>query len=257
MKWSSHKLLTSKLLSIINYDFDTVFINGLFEGVIEPDKLPDYKVRVYTSKRVRTRIIPATQHDGINKLLVKYYSHLALYFYRHDDLFNAGRALGRAIHYVQDGVIKRTKWLFLDVHDKIEEEIDVLVRTKLSEMLDECIKIKKIKVSSNSREALCSAIKCTYDLLRWFVDELEKSINKNDLLRKIRRIRMMRYIIGSSMIGALLLILSISPVTAMLWSIITVITLSIVMSYRPKTYWEAFKAGILRLKPPSTYRTVM
>gem|GEM_PF-5705554 len=44
MKWSSHKLLTSKLLSIINYDFDTVFINGLFEGVIEPDKLPDYKV---------------------------------------------------------------------------------------------------------------------------------------------------------------------------------------------------------------------
>jgi len=246
VKWSSHKLITLKILSMINYSFDKNFLKGLFQGVVEPDKLLDFIKG--------ERLVPVKQHDGINYTLVKYYLHLALYFYRKGDTYSSGRALGRALHYVQDGVIKRRRWL-RDVHEDIENSIDFLVRNELQNIINNCIKVK-VKVSSNPREALCSAVAESYNVLSWFIHELENPLDARKLLRRLKTIKFLKYTVSTFLACLLLAIYATYLVSAFPLTPIIIVAIIVTSLYKPKTYWNAFKMGLIKIKL-LTYRTAM
>jgi len=254
MRWNTHRRILSSVLRSVDYEFPAAFVRGLLKGIIEPDSIPDYVyIAVRRRRRRYTKAVPARQHGGVDPALVKYYTHLALYHYRRGELYDAGRALGRAIHYLQDGVLKRTKWLILDIHERLEEEVDQLSQSSLSELMKACTRIDvKIKISNEPSEVLCYAIKNTYNVLKWFTSELEKDIDKASVMKRVRRARLIKTLVGSilALSGLGLLVLN------FIASIFLFVVALIVASYTSQSYWEAFRAGLMKIKL-SRYRTAM
>jgi len=224
------------------------------KGVVEPDAIPDYVyVTVRRRRRSYTKAVPARQHGGIDRNLVRYYTYLALYLYRRGDLYRAGRALGRAIHYVQDGVLRRTKWLVLDVHEKLEEEVDRLSESSLNELIGTCTRSElRIEASNKPREILCYAIKGTYDTLKWFVEELKRDIDKASVMKRVQRDKLLKTLIGCSLALIGLGTLAVLPYISIPLFIAALAT----AYYTPQSYWEAFKAGLMKIEPPR-YETAM
>ena len=119
-------------------------VKGLLDGVVEPDVVADRKV---VRRRRRCRIVNVHHHAGAPWDLMEYYFNFACSYRARGDLYMAGVALGRALHYIHDGTVKATG----DVHDEIEREMG-----KLIEKLPGLCKDEVAKRSSKAAEAPCS-----------------------------------------------------------------------------------------------------
>jgi len=86
--------------------FGKEFLDGLYRGVVELDKVPD-EVEVCRGKDEKRRCSkkPAEHHGGndevVNKL-IEYYYLLSLYYYKRNDPYLSGIAFGRTLHYIHD-----------------------------------------------------------------------------------------------------------------------------------------------------------
>lgn len=89
--------------------------------------------------RDRSGLCACKEHDGVNESLYWYYYDVAVRLYASGKRAEAARALGRAIHYAQDGVLAR--WMYtgtgecggqvsgVDVHDRAEAGLERLLGT--------------------------------------------------------------------------------------------------------------------------------
>lgn len=101
------------------------FLDGLYRGVVEPDKLVD-EVKVCRSREGRGKEVREVCSRGIAKhhgddevveRLINYYL-LSLYHYRRRDPHLSGITLGRALHYIQD-----SSFMYAGVGEhKVQEE---------------------------------------------------------------------------------------------------------------------------------------
>jgi hypothetical protein len=114
--WRVHKTLALRTSAGLPKEV----VKGLLRGVVEPDVVTDRKV---VCKHSRCRAISIRHRAGIPWGLVEYYFNLTCFYRARGDLHAAGRALGRAPHYIHDGAVKTTR----DSHDEIEKEMDKLV----------------------------------------------------------------------------------------------------------------------------------
>ncbi len=170
LKWRTHTKVLKLVLEIAGIDLDRELIRGLFKGIVEPDTLPDYDIK-------RKRFVK--QHDRSIIKLVKYYLKLAIYLYNRGEIEKAGIALGRAIHYAQDLVLKRRAYIIFDIHDKLEKEIDKYCMKIDRNFVLNCIE-ERPRRSNKPEDALCYAISITYRLLKAF----REGIDRKNLLRK-------------------------------------------------------------------------
>ncbi len=161
MKWRDHIIILKNVLNYLNIKLDEKFIKNLFEGVIEPDIKHD----IYLKNRKLVR-----QHDARNRELVNYYLKLSIYLYIRGRGEEAGKALGRAIHYAQDLLLKRRKYLIIDIHDKLEEEIHKICLSIDNNTIRRCIEGREITRSNDPYKIVCSSIRVTYIILKKFIE---------------------------------------------------------------------------------------
>jgi len=139
-------------------------VKGLLEGVVEPDVVADRKV---ICGHKRCRIVNVHHHAGVPWNLVKYYFNLACFYRARGNLYAAGRALGRALHYIHDGIVTR------DNHDEIEREMD-----KLVEKLPDLCKNEVAVRSNKATNALCTAYLDSKRFIEWFIMEPQHTQKK-------------------------------------------------------------------------------
>uniref|UniRef100_A0A7C5XLG4 Uncharacterized protein n=1 Tax=Ignisphaera aggregans TaxID=334771 RepID=A0A7C5XLG4_9CREN len=257
--WSIHRLILSQALQDVCREFsldslDREFLKGLYRGVVEPDKVPDrvvkYRLRIGRSSRVRVSTGYA-KHHTVDKTLISYYYHLALYYARRENKMLSGLALGRAIHYAQDGAIKTRKYLLVDVHDEVEKELEILAKSLREDIQELCRDMKLDKKSSSTQdiEALCISYTQTIELLKNFFIELKQSIDIKKLWKIIWIARILKTITALTLITIPLLL---NTYEALFF--IIPITIGVAL-YRPRIYYEAMKTGVMILKPYN-YKTV-
>jgi len=155
--WRVYK--TFALLAAQEVGLQQGLIDGILKGVVEPDVAPD---KVLTAGRRRLYVKRARHHGASNKAFVEYYYNLACFYRARGDLYNAGRALGRAAHYLQDAAVKTKKWLIFDVHDEVEAEMGRLVGS-LPHMCS--------RPAGDAAVSLCRAYADTVQLFRRFASE--------------------------------------------------------------------------------------
>ncbi|MEM4500946.1 MAG: hypothetical protein QW230_03030 [Thermofilum sp.] len=238
-----HRSITEAAIAKLGVELQKEFSSGLLEGVADPDKVPDreLKPRVTARGRVRTYVGYA-KHHGPSRNLVEYYFNLSLYHLRRGDGFKAGFMLGRALHYVQDGALSRRRYFVLDVHDREEEVMKELAKSP-QHVEETCrtVNVSGKRGSSRAAEALCIALRESVDLLTRFTKESNKPVDVSELKRRVRRIRLAKALIAS----ASALLTAVSPsLTALTLPIICITLL-----FRPKTYYEAMRAGLMLLRP--------
>ena len=258
--WSIHRLVLSQALQVVCRELgldglDREFLKSLYRGVVEPDKVPDrvvkYRLRIGRSSRVKvsTRIGYA-KHHTVDKTLISYYYHLALYYARKENKMLSGLALGRAIHYAQDSAIKTRKYLLVDIHDKVEKELEALTKKLKEDIQELCRDVKLDRKSSSTQDidALCIGYTQTIEILKNFFTELKQSIDIKKLWKRIWVTRTLKTIVALTLIA-------IPPLLNIYEALIITIPIAIgVALYRPKLYYEAMKSGIMILKPYS-YKT--
>jgi hypothetical protein len=105
-------------------------------------------------------------HAGVPRGLVEYYFNLACFYRARGDLHAAGRALGRALHYIHDGAVKTRRWLLFNVHDEVEQEMERLVDA----LPDLCLGVTARR-SNKAAEALCFAYVESRRLVERFISE--------------------------------------------------------------------------------------
>lgn len=241
--WKVHRNVTEAAIVRLGVELPRELLRGILEGVVDPDRVPDREVKLRLTRRgeVRASMRYATHHSPSNAF-IWYYFNLSLYHLRRGDEFKAGFMLGRALHYIQDGALSRRRYLVLDVHDREEEEIDRLATTSQSiEELCRTVDVSGKRRSSRAAEALCIALRESVNLFNRFADESRKPVDIPRLRRRVRRIRFAK---------ALVIIASTLPVIVYPpFAIVTLLIVCATIFFRPKTYYEAMKAGLMILKP--------
>jgi len=143
VKWSVHRYVAAKVLGRSEPLF---FRIGVLHGVVEPDRRPDYVVKP------RFQILPHHLCTGalgrVQREIVKYYVDLAVYYYATGRLYRAGVALGRALHYVQDGVIPSLGQDYAYIHELVEEVVSLFIRGEVrsegaQRLLDRMVEVSK------------------------------------------------------------------------------------------------------------------
>jgi len=232
LKWRSHIHILKSVLETTEIKLDERVLRGLFKGIVEPDLRPDYD---------KHRKRPVKQHDKTVIKLVKYYLQLAIYLYYRGELEESGRALGRAVHYAQDLVLKRRKFLILDVHDNIERRIDELCRNIDIDIVRECIS-KRPRRSNNPYDVLCSAIAVTYRILNTFVE----NVNRRKILARVT------VALSSASIAAIVMLLGVYAVSSIIVFVPSLAVLAISLIYVVRLLRYTYS------KPKSDrFRTVM
>jgi hypothetical protein len=228
---------------------DGSFLEGLFRGVVEPDEVPDrvvtYVLRFGRGGDIRIgKKISYAKHHTVDEALVRYYYDLALFYARRGDMKLSGVALGRAIHYAQDGAVKTRKLMVLDVHEDVEKRISEAIKSLGQEVFKLCrgVELGK-KSSSNALEALCIAYSRTLNILRNFFTEL---MQRPDIERLRRGVWMWRAGKALAMVAAVMAPLVLGSVEALAITLPTAIGLAL---YTPQTYYQAMRAGIMITKP--------
>ena len=259
MKWSSHRTLTLRALAQarkLGITFPEELIQGLLKGVVEPDEKPDFRYvtvvryrrrRAYTytiEKRVPHHDVIGTVSDDVMRNdLIRYYVCLASYLYRQGQYYDSGRALGRAIHYIQDSVIPHT-----EEHEKVENDIEKCLKQKI------CSK-DIVRIIEEAYNKTFKILKSFYEIVSTELTDEQIKLFRS----KIRRIKLLK---AALCIVPLLTIFLISLALNIFFIFLLYLILAepqivmAVISWTPKTYWEAFRLGILRLKLKN-YRTVM
>jgi len=279
VRWVTHKRITFLIVSSkFRFLFNNKeFIDGLSDGLIEPDIYPD----IYLSGA-----IGVPHHTIRANKLVEYYACLSLYFLRNDRHYDSGKALGRAIHYIQDMTFDIGKPFLKFYHDQFEEEVnrisedkaylrDIIDEVTTTDDLTEIAKVKKAKVP---KDAVREATKRTYQLLSWFVSESERPIDLSTILRKLRVVKVAKAIASTIAVTMILWIIdrllqsfgglvkffltgisyALNPeyqigatIFLLLFSSFIVgicyAVVSSIKGIRTKVHWEAFKAGVLKI----------
>ncbi|WP_333639305.1 hypothetical protein [Pyrobaculum aerophilum] len=210
---------------------------GVIKGVVEPDVVSDMLyVKKCGGRKCRWALAPPKHHE-LQISLVEYYYNLAQYYRARGDLYNAGRALGRALHYIQDGAVKTKKWLILNVHDSLEKEIEGL----LNKMPEICRGVRAER-SNNPIKALCHAYQQTAALLIRFRDEVVPPDDAVEFYKRGRRKKLaliaaglVAAVIGLSTYAWLLLAGVVAAATAATWT--------------PREYILTMRGGYVCLKP--------
>lgn len=209
-------------------------LRGVLEGVVEPDVAVDMITRCW---RGRCRQVRAPHHEPQDGIAEWYYD-LAHFFRARGDLFNAGKALGRALHYLHDGAVKRRKWLILDVHDDVEDKMEELV-----ERLPHICNGVRARRSNEPAEALCYAYERTVALLRKFATEAvppEEGVR----YKKKGRLKKLSAFVAAALASlaaalafppAVILVAPASALAAALWT--------------PREYVLAMRGGAMCLEP--------
>jgi len=234
------------------------FVRGLLRGAVEPDELPDYRRititrrrrrRVYTytiEKRVPHHDIPGTSVDDVARSdLVRYYRCLAAFLFRRGQYYESGRALGRALHYIQDSVLPG------DVHhEEIEHLIDRYLRSREVRSPDV---VKMVEL----------ALERTIELLQDFVNDITQKVDSNyveNIRRKVLKFKILKILLCALPPLLLFSLAFSSPLAAFLliFYLVTVepTVVSWVLSWIPRPYWEAFRLGIIRIRLHN-YRTAL
>jgi len=253
--WDIHRLILLQALQDVCREFilDSLgreFLDGLYRGIVEPDKKPDKVVRYRFKGRGRVSVrVGYAKHHTVDKTLVSYYYHLALYYARKENRMLSGLALGRAIHYAQDSSVKTKKYLVIDIHEEVEEELEDLAKNLGEDIQELCRDIELDEKPSKGIEALCISYEQTIEILKNFFTELRESIDVEEMLKRIWIARILKTITALALAATPLLL---NIYGALFFTIPIAIGVAL---YRPRIYYEAMKAGIMVLKPYS-YETV-
>jgi len=226
--WRVHRALALQTSAGLSKDV----VKGLLKGVVEPDVVADRKV---ACRRKRCRIVNVRHHAGVQWGLVEYYFNLACYYRARGDLRTAGRALGRAMHYIHDGAVAR------DNHDKIEREMDELV-----EKLPDLCK-NEAKRSNEAVDALCFAYFESRRLIERFMAEPQPS--RKEAQRALWLGRAKKWWFAFTAIFATPFIaphLIISPFIVFSFVLLGLLA---TWTWMPKEYVVAMRGGVACVKP--------
>jgi len=241
VKWESHRALTLQTLRAVKVQFPREFLEGLLEGCVEPDREPDR----YVSKRVSHHDNPHTDlDDRARRDLVEYYLRLAEYYFARNKLYDAGRALGRALHYVQDGVMPCDR-----DHEKLEEEVHKVIVTG--------------KGSRKARKIVDAALRESISLLTRFTNDIRKSVNCErvkqllNTLRTIQQLSLLLLIFTAPAVGYLAGGLEHALAVFAGGLLLYTLVLGITELIRGHLRQKAILCGLEKPKPPPKYRTAM
>jgi hypothetical protein len=180
-----HKAILDAILNDVPevMRFGKEFLDGLYRGVVEPDKVPD-EVEVCRGKDKRRRCSkkPAKHHGGndevVNKL-IEYYYLLSLYYYRRNDPYISGISLGRTLHYIHDSSFVYTG---VAEHDVQEERMRKIV-TEATNIKDLCknVDVEFKTTSSDVIESLCIMYRRSVDTLKQFINDISETPTREEI----------------------------------------------------------------------------
>ncbi|MEM4793230.1 MAG: hypothetical protein QXS00_09970 [Pyrobaculum sp.] len=209
-------------------------LRGILRGVVEPDIEADLVTRC---RKKRCREARAPHHDP-PEALVRWYYDLAHFFRARGDMYSAGRALGRALHYLHDGAVKTKKWLLLNVHDDVEAQMD-----QLASQLPHICNGAKHRRSNNPVEALCHAYALTSALLRQFAaDAISPQVGA---YYKARGRRKKIYATSAVVVAAVATAVAM-PYAALVPAAVGLLAISF---WTPRDYVLAMRGGAMCLRP--------
>ena len=245
--WRVHRTILSQALREVSGELRALgekFEEGLYRGVVEPDEVPDGVVKARMGRRRTYFYIGHAKHHTVDETLINYYYNLALYYARRGRVLLSGVALGRAIHYAQDGSVKTRRFLILDEHERVEKEIEEALKS----FEEGAWKYRRgaessKKASTQGLEALCIAYEKTSRILKSFLAELTKPVDVEELRK---RVQMIRGVKAGIAIASILVTLAAGNFLALAIAMLMSIVIAL---YRPKTYYEAMRAGLMVLKP--------
>jgi len=163
--------------------FGKEFLDGLYRGVVELDKVPD-EVEVCRGKDEKRRCSkkPAKHHGGndevVNKL-IEYYYLLSLYYYKRNDPYISGISLGRTLHYIHDSSFMYTG---VAEHNVQEERMRKIV-TGDTNIKDLCrnVDVESKTTSSDVIEPLCIMYRRSVDTLKQFINDVSKTPTREEI----------------------------------------------------------------------------
>lgn len=245
--WDVHRGITLAALSMLGDNkLSEDMVKHLLEGVVDPDRVPDKEPRLRLSRRGNIYAsMSYARHHGYQRDLVDYYFNLALYYHRRGDGRKSMLMLGRALHYAQDSSLSRRKLLVIDVHEIEEDVMNKLANTP-QRVLDLCkgVVVDKKEMSSRGDEAVCIALEKTKSMLKRFTEEIGKAIDIRALRNKVIKIRLLKTLL----VLALTIPAFINQFDPMFIGM-AFITCIAVYVYKPRTYYEAMRAGLMIVKP--------
>ncbi|MEM0027822.1 MAG: hypothetical protein QXD38_07865 [Ignisphaera sp.] len=257
--WSIHRLITSSVVDEVRrlgYSCSEEFLRGVYEGVVDPDRSPDIesvtRVRVRRGKLYIREQKTYARHHGASKSIIDYYYNLSLYYARRGDLCKSGFMLGRALHYAQDYPLKRRKWLILDIHEKLEGEIeeiadDVINKGFCRDSEDVAKDVKKIlKQSTKPEQVLCTSYRASKAMIMQYLNELREEVDKKKLAKAVRTVKTVKWLSGLVLWTATF---ALHSPTLLLFTIFASIFIAM---YRPSIYYKAMRAGLMIVKPVGT-----
>jgi hypothetical protein len=210
-------------------------VKGLLKGVVEPDIAADRKV---VCRRGRCRAVKVRHHAGVPWDLVKHYFNLACFYRARGDLYMAGVALGRAMHYIHDGAVKATG----KAHDEIEREMDELVK-KLPDLCRDGL----AKRANKAAEALCTAYLKSGQLVEWFTTEPQPP--RKEALKALRRGRVKRWWPAAAFAVVFTSFFVAPPIVFSIGFLLTLLWLMAVWNWVPEEYVVAMRGGAACVKP--------
>jgi hypothetical protein len=153
------------------------FLDGLYRGVAEPDKVLDTTLHGHPVK-----------HHTKNSALINYYYLLSFYHYRRGDPYAAGICLGRALHYIHDSSIMYREEA---EHARIEHDMKKLIKDGI-DMQRLCNTSSAVKQHMKAVEAFCTAYRKSVDVLKSFAEEIHKPIDIEEIRKRYRRARLLK-----------------------------------------------------------------
>jgi hypothetical protein len=153
------------------------FLDGLYRGVAEPDKVLDTTLHGHPVK-----------HHAENNVLINYYYLLSLYHYRRGDPYVAGICLGRAFHYIHDSSIMYREEA---EHVRIEYDMKKLIKDGVDTQRL-CNTSSAVKQHMKAVEAFCTAYRKSVDTLKSFAEEIRKPIDIEKIRKRYRRARLLK-----------------------------------------------------------------
>ncbi len=256
MRWSCHREITLRAIERIRVKFPESFINGLLKGCVEPDKEPDYRVIMYRRKRraVTKRIpvahhdVPKTRVDNIDRsILVDYYVRLAVYYYVNSIYDKAGRALGRALHYVQDSVLPSLGSKYKFIHDDIEKLIEEYVEGKT-------------RVQAESARRLAErALEESVKILTRFINEVNSAISyKENIKHKIKTLKIINVLGTTLSVVNILLAIGIAAAYSTISGLAEfLITEPLFIGLALWSRGHLNRAGLVKPSPPAGYEVAL
>jgi hypothetical protein len=163
--------------------FGKEFLDGLYRGVVEPDKVLD-EVEVCRGKDEKRRCSkrPAKHHgdnDEVVNKLIEYYYLLSLYYYKRNDPYLSGISLGRTLHYIHDSSFVYTG---VAEHNVQEERMRKIV-TGNTNIKDLCknVDVESKTTSSDVIESLCIMYRRSVDTLKRFINDISKTPTREEI----------------------------------------------------------------------------